>query len=143
MQFCLLKKVNFNTLSFLKRYIIMSIFILELVSIKAFNKPDLLDKASQLFFHFNRLPRLRSRIECHQISFSWENNANLSSSQLGVIECACKELQRSQPQIQKILSLVLTIGNYLNGGTSRGQVLLEFYRRIYDFIHFLSSCFYL
>lgn len=94
----------------------------ELIAVRSFSQVDLLDKASQLLFHFNRLPRILPRVECHQIVFTWGAQASIALSQLGVIEGACKELQRSQSDMQRILAFVLSIGNYLNGGTSRGQV---------------------
>lgn len=94
----------------------------ELIAVRSFSQVDLLDKASQLLFHFNRLPRILPRVECHQIVFTWDAQASIASSQLGIIEGACRELQRSQSDMKRILAFVLSIGNYLNGGTSRGQV---------------------
>ena len=89
---------------------------------KPHTDPKLLDNASQLLFHFNRMPRILQRMECHEIAFSWANGANAAASQLGIIECACTELGRSQEPMQQLLSIVLSIGNYLNGGTARGEV---------------------
>lgn len=91
-------------------------------AVKPHKDPLLLDNASQLLFHFNRMPRITQRLECHEIAFSWANGANAAASQLGVIECACVELCKSQDKMQKLLSIVLSIGNYLNGGTARGEV---------------------
>lgn len=40
---------------------------------KPHKDPSLLDNASQLLFHFNRMPRILQRMECHEIAFSWAN----------------------------------------------------------------------
>ena len=32
------------------------------------------------------------------------------------------EIRKSKPQLSQLFSLVLALGNYLNGGTPRGQV---------------------
>jgi len=37
------------------------------------------------------------------------------------------ELSKSQQNMQTLLSMVLSIGNYLNGGTARGEVSLSWY----------------
>ena len=102
-------------------YLLILLYI-EVAAVKPHTVPSLLDNASQLLFHFNRVPRILQRMECHEIAFSWANGANAAASQLGVLECACQEMGRSQDNLQQVLSMVLCVGNYLNGGTSRGQV---------------------
>jgi hypothetical protein len=67
---------------------------------------------------------LLSRIDIHEIAFSWVVTANSILSQLGIIQNACKEMNNSQILIKKLMAIILAIGNYLNGGTSRGQVFL-------------------
>jgi hypothetical protein len=94
----------------------------ELEAIKPHKNPALLDNASQLLFHFNRMPRILQRMECHEIAFSWAGSASAAASQIGVLECAVRELGKSQGDMQQLLSIVLAMGNYLNGGTTRGEV---------------------
>ena len=91
-------------------------------AIKPHKDPSLLDNASQLLYHFNRLPRILQRMECHEIAFTWIHSANHTVSQLTILETACKEIANSQNSLQELLSMVLSIGNYLNGGTTRGEV---------------------
>ena len=94
----------------------------ELEAIKPHKDPKQLDGASQLLFQFNRLPRILPRVECHQIAFAWKSNADHTANRIGVVDCACKELQRSEGDLRQVLAMVLALGNYLNGGTPRGQV---------------------
>ena len=53
--------------------------------------------------------------------FRWETDANAVSTQLGALSKACEELRQSEHGLSMILAMVLTIGNYINGGTARGQ----------------------
>jgi hypothetical protein len=97
-------------------------YCIELTAAQNHKDPATLDNASQLVWQLNRIPRVVQRMECHEIAFSWPAAANSAASQLGVIECACQELGRSQENMRQLLSIVLSVGNYLNGGTPRGQV---------------------
>ena len=75
-----------------------------------------------MLYQFNRVPRLQIRMECHEIAFNWFNTANGINDQLGVILKAHEELIASQKSMEMILAMVLSIGNYINGDTARGQV---------------------
>lgn len=61
------------------------------------------------------------RIECHEIAFMWNGTATSSISQLHVIQRACVELTNSQSNMQILLSMILAVGNYINGDTKFGQ----------------------
>jgi hypothetical protein len=61
------------------------------------------------------------RIDCHEIAFTWNTTALTTISQLHVVQRACVEFTGSQTQIQSLLSMVLAIGNYINGDTKFGQ----------------------
>jgi hypothetical protein len=102
-------------------------YYIELTAAQNHKDPATLDNASQLVWQLNRIPRVVQRMECHEIAFSWPAAANSAASQLGVIECACQELGRSQENMRQLLSIVLSVGNYLNGGTPRGQVRVLIY----------------
>ncbi len=93
-----------------------------MTAVKGFKDPSVLDNASKLIFEFNRIPRLNQRMECHELAFVWGNNANTASKDINIIVKACKELQDAKPQMEKVLSMILAIGNYINGDTARGQV---------------------
>eukprot|EP01038_Epipyxis_sp_PR26KG_P007973 gene7973-10813_t len=93
----------------------------ELTAVKAYSSPDTLCPASKLLFHFNTIPRLQNRIEAHETAFSWSGAAKLASAQLGVVQLACDELEKSQKAMEKVLSIILSVGNYINGDTIHGQ----------------------
>lgn len=93
----------------------------ELAQVKVHKDPSKLDKASQMLFHFNRLPRVQIRVECHITAFTWFPALNNVTAALGVIDSACNELKSSEKQLKVLLAQVLAIGNYINGGTARGQ----------------------
>ncbi len=67
------------------------------------------------------IPRFVERIRCHEITFAWLGLANSSIAQLNVLQRACYELIDSQSNMQRLLSMILAIGNYINGGTSHGR----------------------
>ncbi len=98
------------------------IICLEYNAIREFKDPSVLDNASKLIFEFNRIPRLQQRMECHELAFVWGNNANTAAKDINVVNKACKELQDSKGNMEKIMSMILSIGNYINGDTARGQV---------------------
>jgi chaperonin cofactor prefoldin len=97
-------------------------FLLEITAIKAFSSPTTLDIASQLIYHLNRIPKLSIRLECHELAFSWEINAKTSSSQMSILLKGCQEFQQLKDPFQRLMAMMLAIGNYLNGDTARGQV---------------------
>lgn len=100
----------------------MRFFLAELTAVKAFNDSSGLDNASKLIFEFNRIPRLNQRMECHELTFLWGNNANTANKDITVLSKAVKELTDTKPSMETILSMILAIGNHINGDTARGQV---------------------
>ena len=90
---------------------------------KEFKDPNLLDNASKLIYHFNRIPRIAQRMECHELSFTWTTNADLVSNSIRTLVKSVGELNEAKGNFEKILSLILAIGNYINGDTARGQVI--------------------
>lgn len=81
-----------------------------------------LDAASKFVFHCRRLPRLQVRLECHEVCFTWPQAAQQLQEKLEVINKACNEFHESEPNLKQFLGLVLSVGNFLNGDTARGQV---------------------
>lgn len=92
-----------------------------MTAVKAYSDPLVLDRASRLVFHLNLLPRLSVRLECHLQGFTWPVNAAVSCSQVDAIHKAVREIQQDQNKLSRILSLILAIGNYINGDTPRGR----------------------
>jgi hypothetical protein len=92
----------------------------------------------------NRIPGVAERLELHEICFSWLSAATETASQLRVMQHACDELTSSQNLMKRLLAMynllvifefhfsdieltffdnrILAVGNYINGGTPRGQV---------------------
>eukprot|EP00981_Chlorochromonas_danica_P005143 scaffold1036_cov169-Ochromonas_danica.AAC.23 len=93
----------------------------ESTAVKSFSNPAALDRASRLAFHLSALPRLAQRLECHLLGFTWPINATITTAQVQAIALAVTELKADQRKIEKIFSMVLGIGNYINGDTARGQ----------------------
>jgi hypothetical protein len=96
--------------------------VLELTAVKEFKDSSGLDNASKLIFELNRIPRLNQRMDCHEVAFLWGNNANTAAKDLNALLKACKEISDSKPALETIFSMILSIGNYINGDTARGQV---------------------
>lgn len=61
-------------------------------------------------------------MECHELSFTWTTNADLVSNSIRTLVKSVGELNEAKGNFEKILSLILAIGNYINGDTARGQV---------------------
>jgi hypothetical protein len=61
------------------------------------------------------------RLECHEIVFSWNDEADSISNLLDIADRACIELCQSKEHIRTLLAIVLSIGNHINGDTARGQ----------------------
>lgn len=93
----------------------------ELTAVSAYSDPLLLDQASQMLFYFHRIPRLALRIDMHETAFSWDSRADAVGSKLSLLHRACEELNISHPYISRVMSIVLAVGNYINGNTARGQ----------------------
>lgn len=94
----------------------------ELTAVKEYKDPSVLDAASKLLFHFNRIPRLNIRLECHFIAFSWRTGYNAAAAQITTIVNGLQELKRDQRILEQLLAIILSVGNYVNGDSARGQV---------------------
>lgn len=57
-----------------------------------FSDPSLLDRASRLVFHLNRVPHLVTRLHCHEIPFSWFGFCSSVFAQLRIVQVACDEV---------------------------------------------------
>jgi len=92
----------------------------EVNALRCHTDPSKLDQASKLYFHLCRIPRLVSRVECHEIAFSWHSFSHVVYSQLHIIQSAVDELNRFQSHMEVVLAMILAIGNYLNADTKWG-----------------------
>lgn len=85
----------------------------------SYQNPQDMDMVGQLFINLAEIPRISQRLDCHKMAFTWADDYSSVSSKLGILHSACREIGDNLA-VQKILRMVLTLGNYMNGGTSRG-----------------------
>lgn len=64
----------------------------ELATVKTFTDPNQLDRASRLVYHLNRVPYFVTRLQCHEIPFSWFGFCNLILTKLRIVQAACDEV---------------------------------------------------
>jgi len=93
----------------------------EVNALKCYSSPANLDQASKLYYYICRIPRLVTRLDCHEIAFSWQNFSKQVSQQIDIILKACAEIENCKSQMQTVLSIVLALGNYLNSDTKFGN----------------------
>eukprot|EP00602_Paraphysomonas_sp_CaronLab_P003309 CAMPEP_0185020924 /NCGR_PEP_ID=MMETSP1103-20130426/3574_1 /TAXON_ID=36769 /ORGANISM="Paraphysomonas bandaiensis, Strain Caron Lab Isolate" /LENGTH=1483 /DNA_ID=CAMNT_0027552127 /DNA_START=20 /DNA_END=4471 /DNA_ORIENTATION=+ len=82
-----------------------------------------LDTPGRLFLHLVDIPRLEKRLKLHSAILVWEDNADKVWEDLEILSNAITEFKRPECEesLKHVLSLILAVGNYMNGGTSRGQ----------------------
>jgi diaphanous 1 len=94
----------------------------EIQGLKSLGAPeDRLDKPEKFILNLhNSVPRVKETLSCWLFQLEYgENSSNIERS-LQSIQEACK-LTRNSTHLRKALGTVLAVGNYLNGGTARGQ----------------------
>lgn len=82
--------------------------------------PEELDRPEQLLQILLTIPNLPARLQCWAFSLSFNDRREEMVKQLDSIFDGCSALQKSE-QVKELLAVVLTLGNYLNGGTPKGQ----------------------
>jgi hypothetical protein len=82
---------------------------------------SVLGKAEQFLFHLQSVSRLKERLDCHKLIFSWHTTADSLTGEINIIHSACQELLSNdcKSKLLTIFSVILAIGNFMNGGTSR------------------------
>jgi hypothetical protein len=80
-----------------------------------------LAQAEQYLMVLLGVPRLQQRLVCHKIVFVWKATAERLLSESTLITQACVQLvsPQSTAKLEKVLSVVLAVGNFMNGGSSR------------------------
>jgi len=81
---------------------------------------DSLDEASKFLLVFHDVPHLHERLLLHQFRGSFAEKFSQIQKQLSIMTEALMQVKSSK-RLASILDLVLEIGNFLNGGTSRGD----------------------
>lgn len=82
-----------------------------------------LDNTGRLFYYFAEIERLEERLKIQRIILSWDEDAKAILDMVHTVEEAVSELMSLDclNPLRGILSTILSIGNYLNGGSHRGQ----------------------
>ncbi|GAB5353424.1 hypothetical protein AAMO2058_000035100 [Amorphochlora amoebiformis] len=95
----------------------------ELAQIKAEEKKDAnvkWDKPERYFKIIAKIPTLALRLRTWKFTVTITTSLEETTQILMTFTAACEALQKSTTLV-KLLSVVLTVGNYLNGKTKRGQ----------------------
>ena len=73
------------------------------------------------FFHtMAEIPRLRQRVECIQITFQFDELAVDLTRKVGILKAAANEITGSR-WFEKLLEVVLVVGNFMNASSTRGR----------------------
>ncbi|XP_048524534.1 formin-2 isoform X2 [Dendroctonus ponderosae] len=85
-------------------------------------RPDVpLDKPEQFLHDLSQIANFAERIACLTFQVEFEDSITTISHTLDNFQSTCEFLTKS-PELRRVLALVLTLGNYMNGGNvARGQ----------------------
>ncbi|KAB0794648.1 hypothetical protein PPYR_11487 [Photinus pyralis] len=85
-------------------------------------KPDIpLDKPEQFLYELSEISNFAERVSCFMVQIEFEDSIVNIEHTLTNITSTCDFLTNNESLI-KLLSIILTLGNYMNGGNmSRGQ----------------------
>ena len=93
----------------------------ELEEISRLDGPDARWDKPELFLKaMHGIPRVRQRLRCWGIKRSFDEKVAELAAPLADLASACTELAGSLG-LRAVLGMVLALGNYMNGGTGRGQ----------------------
>lgn len=97
----------------------------ELATLKSYTgEVEDLDFCGKLFSYFSEIDRLEQRLVSQRTMLNWFEQANVVFDQINVVNAAISEFNEdaSINAFKTVLSVILSVGNYMNGGTRRGQV---------------------
>ncbi|CAH0555466.1 unnamed protein product [Brassicogethes aeneus] len=85
-------------------------------------KPDIpLDKPEQFLYELSEISNFAERISCLMFQVEFEDSISTIGHTLTNLQTACQYLTTS-PELKEVLAIILTLGNYMNGGNmTRGQ----------------------
>lgn len=85
-------------------------------------KPEIpLDKPEQFLYELSEISNFAERVSCFMVQIEFEDSIVNIENTLTNISSTCDFLTNNESLI-KLLSIILTLGNYMNGGNmSRGQ----------------------
>ncbi|XP_066252112.1 protein cappuccino-like isoform X1 [Euwallacea similis] len=95
---------------------------LELINEHLKSRPDVpLDKPEQFLHDLSLIANFAERIACLSFQVEFEDAITTINHTLDNFQSTCEFLTKS-PELKRVLGLVLTLGNYMNGGNvTRGQ----------------------
>lgn len=79
-----------------------------------------LGTVEQFFLCLLSIPDVSAKLAHMHFLRTFDHRAEVVETQIGVVEEACKEIFSSD-SLKQVLRVVLQLGNYLNGGTSKGK----------------------
>lgn len=74
----------------------------------------------EYMWHISRVPAYQARISCWTFVLSYKETTGACSTMLGEFQLIEEAIHQSRA-LRQLLALILQVGNYLNGGTDRGQ----------------------
>eukprot|EP00833_Pecoramyces_ruminatium_P017470 jgi/Orpsp1_1/1191502/evm.model.d7180000086404.2 len=78
-----------------------------------------LNKAEMFLLNLLRIPKCFERLKAIQYKSQFNERVNDLKPDILIVINACKELKHS-PKLSKLLEIILSIGNYMNGDSFRG-----------------------
>ncbi|KAG8232947.1 hypothetical protein J437_LFUL013375 [Ladona fulva] len=85
-------------------------------------KPEVpLDKPEQFLHELAEIPNFADRIACFMFQSEFEDGISTIDSKLNNLKSTCEFIMTSE-NLKKVFSIILALGNYMNGGNrTRGQ----------------------
>ncbi|GMH66234.1 hypothetical protein TrLO_g4004 [Triparma laevis f. longispina] len=81
---------------------------------------NMLGKVEKFYLEMVKIPRLKMRLDCVSQTLQFDESYALLQKKMQKFTKATKELKDSKNFLE-VLSMVMAIGNYMNGSTTRGQ----------------------
>ncbi|CAH2007546.1 unnamed protein product [Acanthoscelides obtectus] len=95
---------------------------LEMIKAHLASKPDVpLDKPEQFLYELSQISNFAERISCLMFRVEFDDSINTIDHTLTNIKSTCDYLVKN-PELKEVMAIILTLGNYMNGGNmARGQ----------------------
>ncbi|CAH1280152.1 unnamed protein product [Diabrotica balteata] len=95
---------------------------LEMIKAHLETSPNIpLDKPEQFLYELSEISNFAERISCLMFQVELDDSINTISHTLTNIKTTCDFLMNN-PELKEIMAIILTLGNYMNGGNmARGQ----------------------
>eukprot|EP00210_Caulerpa_lentillifera_P002157 g2071.t1 len=95
---------------------------------------DALSIPEQVLLAMTVVPRLRTKASCRVAIETWNGHYSKAVEMLETVKAACQQLRGSH-RLKKVFTLILSIGNTMNKGTSRGNaggIKIESLSKLWD-----------